>query len=179
MSKRKKIVLGIVILVILAAVGGSMTGDESKKETKPVVVEKAKEKEKEKEEPVEIIEEPSFTLDNQFETKKFYMTVGNLRELEDLLGDAVWVFDVEIVSKKDNFTYTGSFQGVTEDNEVVSDTFALLGDDLGDPIFSALGKKLDTGQKLKGYLSFKTEISVLEITSSAFDSGKIEININN
>lgn len=164
----------LIVIVVLAGIGGAFDDDEpTKKEDSPATSDKA---ETPKEEPKE--EQTVFKLEETISYKDFDITIGNQREVSGITGDVYTIFDVDIIAKKDNFSFFGDFQGVTDDNEVVSDTIAFVSDDLGDPVATAFTKTLDTDQKLRGYLAFDKEISKLEVTSSAFSNKKITIDLD-
>ncbi len=164
----------LILIVVIGGIGGALGDDEpTKKDDSPATSDKA---ETPKEEPKE--EQTAFKLEETISYKDFDITIGNQREVSGITGDVYIVFDVEIVAKKDGFSFFGDFQGITDDNEVVSDTIAFVSDDLGDPVATAFTKKLDTDQKLRGYLAFDKEISKLEVTSSAFSNKKITIDLD-
>lgn len=117
----------------------------------------------------------TFALGEVIEYKDFTITISNKREIVGLANDTYIVFDVEVVSKKDGLSFSGTFQGVTSDNQVVDDTLALTSDDLGDPIMTAFTTKINNGQKIKGYLAFKQPIAKIEMQSSYFSNKTITI----
>lgn len=159
----------IVAVVLIGAFGGS--GDDTpKQDSKPNTADKEKPKKEE--------EKTTFSLGEPISYKDFDITISNQRDVSGITGDNYLVFDVEVVSKKDGFSFFGDFQGVTADNEVVDDAIAFVSDDLGDPISIAFTKDLDTDQKVKGYLAFDKEIVKLELSSSLFSSKKITINLD-
>lgn len=160
----------LVLILVVGAIGGALGDDEpTQKNDTPETSDK---EEKPKEEPT------VYRLNEAISYKDFDITLGNQREISGITGTVYTVFDVEIVSKKDNFSFFGNFQGVTDENEVVSDTIAFVSDDLGDPVTTAFTKKLDTNQKLKGYLAFDKSIAKLEVTSSSFSNKKITIDLD-
>lgn len=160
----------LILIVVIGGIGGALGDDEpTKKDDSPETSDKA-------ETPKE--EQTVFKLEETISYKDFDITIGNQREVSGITGDVYTIFDVDIIAKKDNFSFFGDFQGVTDDNEVVSDTIAFVSDDLGDPVATAFTKTLDTDQKLRGYLAFDKEISKLEVTSSAFSNKKITIDLD-
>jgi len=168
---KHKILTGILVVVLLAAIGSAIGGDDkpssggdisSKGNSK---VEQNKKKE----------EKTEFSVDEVISYKDFDLTFTNQRNINGITDSKYIVLDVTIVSKKDNFTFSGDIQGVTEDNEVVDDTIAFVSDNIGDPIMTAWTKKLNKGQKVSGYVAFDKEISKIEIRSNLFSNDVITL----
>lgn len=164
----------IVAVVLIGAFAGS--GDDTPKQDKNP--DTAQKEDPKKEEPKKEEEKTTYTLNEVISYKDFDITISNQRDVSGITGDSYILFDVEVVSKKDGFSFFGDFQGVTADNEVVDDTIAFVSDDLGDPISIAFTKTLDTDQKVKGYLAFDKEIDKLELSSNLFSSKKITIDLD-
>jgi len=100
----------------------SSGGDVSSKEVSSKEnVEKGKEKEEKKTE---------FKVDEVISYKDFDLTFTNQRNISGITDSEYIVLDVTVVSKKDNFTFFGDIQGVTDDNEVVDDTIAFVSEDI-------------------------------------------------
>ena len=167
---KHKILTGILVVVLLAAIGSAIGGDDkpssggdisSKGNSK---VEQNKKKE----------EKTEFSVDEVISYKDFDLTFTNQRNINSITNKYI-VLDVTIVSKKDNFTFSGDIQGVTEDNEVVDGTIAFVSDNIGDPIMTAWTKKLNKGQKVSGYVAFDKEISKIEIRSNLFSNDVITL----
>ena len=165
---RHKIITGILILALLAGIGGALGGDDEP--SSGGVVEKTEDAETEEKE--EITE---FKVGEVISNKEFDLLFDNQRTINGITGDTYLVLDVTITSKKDNFNFFGDIQGVTDDNEVVGDTIAFVEEDLGDPITTAWTKTLNEGQKATGYLSFDKEIQRIEIRSSFFSNDVISV----
>jgi len=168
---KHKILTGILVVVLLAAIGSAIGGDDkpssggdisSKGNSK---VEQNKKKE----------EKTEFSVDEVISYKDFDLTFTNQRNINGITDSKYIVLDVTIVSKKDNFTFSGDIQGVTEDNEVVDGTIAFVSDNIGDPIMTAWTKKLNKGQKVSGYVAFDKEISKIEIRSNLFSNDVITL----
>lgn len=157
-----------LILVLFVGAIASGSGDDTPKSGGQTDTGKETEKE----------EKTVFKLDEVISYKDFDLIVSNQREVKGLGSDVYTVFDVEVISKKDGFSFFGDFQGVNSDNEVISNTIAFVSDDLGDPVSIAFTKTLDTDQKLKGYVAFDKPISKLELMSSAFSNKKITIELD-
>lgn len=173
---KHKILTGILVVVLLAAIGSGIGGDDkpssggdisSKGNSK---VEQNEKKEDEKKE-----EKTEFSVDEVISYKDFDLTFTNQRNINGITDSKYIVLDVTIVSKKDNFTFSGDIQGVTEDNEVVDDTIAFVSDNIGDPIMTAWTKKLNKEQKVSGYVAFDKEISKIEIRSNLFSNDVITL----
>lgn len=173
---KHKILTGILVVVLLAAIGSGIGGDDkpssggdisSKGNSK---VEQNEKKEDEKKE-----EKTEFSVDEVISYKDFDLTFTNQRNINGITDSKYIVLDVTIVSKKDNFTFSGDIQGVTEDNEIVDDTIAFVSDNIGDPIMTAWTKKLNKEQKASGYVAFDKEISKIEIRSNLFSNDVITL----
>lgn len=173
---KHKILTGILVVVLLAAIGSGIGGDDkpssggdisSKGNSK---VEQNEKKEDEKKE-----EKTEFSVDEVISYKDFDLTFTNQRNINGITDSKYIVLDVTIVSKKDNFTFSGDIQGVTEDNEVVDDTIAFVSDNIGDPIMTAWTKTLNKDQKASGYVAFDKEISKIEIRSNLFSNDVITL----
>lgn len=123
-------------------------------------------------------EKTEFELEEVISYKDFDLIFKNQREVEGITSDDSYlVFDVTITSKKDDLRFTGDIQGVTEDNEVIGDTLAFVSEDLGDTIMTVWTKKLNEGQKAKGYVAFDREIKKLEVRSNSFKNDVITVNV--
>lgn len=173
----------LIILLIGVAVAAMDDGVSPSGETSPetvAVVDKEK-PEDEKEEAPEVIEEKTeFALGEIIPNKQFDIVIDNARWYPDLFGesDAYLVADVTITSKKDGFSFFGDMQGVTSDNEVISGTLPFVDADLGEPIMVVFTKKLNDGQKAKGYIAFERDIEFIELRSSMFSNKSIKIRMN-
>ena len=64
-------------------------------------------------------------MDEVISYKDFDLTFTNQRNINGITDSKYIVLDVTIVSKKDNFTFFGDIQGVTDDNEVVDDKMCI------------------------------------------------------
>jgi hypothetical protein len=172
---KHKIITGILVILLLAALGGVMGGDDkpssggdvsSKEVSSKENVEKGKEKEEKKTE---------FKVDEVISYKDFDLTFTNQRNISGITDSEYIVLDVTVVSKKDNFTFFGDIKGVTDDNEVVDDTIAFVSEDIGDPVATAWTKKLNKDQKISGYVAFDKEISKIEVRGNLFSNDVITI----
>ena len=174
---KHKILTAFLVIVVLVAVSG-LAGDSD--EPKAVTPETSGDEtaEVEKNEVAKDEAKTEFQLGELISYKNFDLLVDNKREVAGLTDTVYTVFDITVTSKKDNFQFTGSCQGETADNEVLDDTIAFVSDDLGDPVMTSFMKKLDNGQKSKGYLAFDKDFNKLEIRSNAFASDKIIVIVN-
>lgn len=164
---KHKILTGILVVVLLAAIG-SATGGDDKPSSGGDITSKGNSKVEQNEKKEEKTE---FSVDEVISYKDFDLTFTNQRNI----NSKYIVLDVTIVSKKDNFTFFGDIQGVTEDNEVVDNTILFAEDNIGDPITTAWTKKLNKGQKVSGYVAFDKEISKIEIRSNLFSNDVITL----
>lgn len=177
---KHKIITGILILIVFSVIATS-GGDDKPTSGGDDKTTSAGSKEIAKGETNKVKEEvqTEFKLDEVIEYKDFSLVFNNPREVSSLTGsDKYLVFDVTITSKKDDFTFFGDIQGVTEDDEVVDDTIAFVNEDLGDPIATAWTKTLNSGRKAKGYVAFDKEIDKIEVRSSIFKNDAIIINLD-
>ncbi|MDD3840628.1 MAG: zinc ribbon domain-containing protein [Clostridia bacterium] len=176
---KHKIITGILVIVLLAALSGVIGGDDkpssggdisSKENSKTEEnVEKGKEKEEKKTE---------FKVDEVISYKDFDLIFTNQRNISGINDSEYIVLDVTVVSKKDNFNFFGDVQGVTDDNEVVDNTIAFVEEDLGDPITTAWTKTLNKHQKASGYVAFDKKINKIEIRSDLFSNDVISVIVN-
>jgi hypothetical protein len=168
---KHKILTGILVVVLLAAIGSAIGGDDKPSSGGDISSKgNSKVEQNEKKE-----EKTEFSVDEVISYKDFDLTFTNQRNINGITDSKYIVLDVTIVSKKDNFTFSGDIQGVTEDNEVVDDTIAFVSDNIGDPIMTAWTKKLNKGQKVSGYVAFDKEISKIEIRSNLFSNDVITL----
>lgn len=163
----------LILVLVIGGIGSTLGDDEPNSGGQADSSEK--DEDTSKETPKE--EKSTFSLGEIISYKDFDLIITNQREVEGFTDGKYIVFDVEVISKEDNFTFFGTFQGVTEDNEVVSDTIPFVEDDLGDPITISFTKSLDKEQKAKGYLAFDKTISKIEVSSSFFSNKKITVNL--
>ena len=167
---KHKILTGILVVVLLAAIGSAIGGDDKPSSGGDISSKgNSKVEQNEKKE-----EKTEFSVDEVISYKDFDLTFTNQRNINSITNKYI-VLDVTIVSKKDNFTFFGDIQGVTEDNEVVDGTIAFVSDNIGDPIMTAWTKKLNKGQKVSGYVAFDKEISKIEIRSNLFSNDVITL----
>lgn len=171
---KHKILTVFLIVFVLAAVT-TLTGDSDKPEKSTQENTGKETAEVEKDEVIKDEDKTEFQLGEVISYKNFDLLVDNKREVAGITDTVYTIFDVTITSKKDNFSFTGSFQGETGDNEIIDDTIAFVSDDLGDPVMTSFIKTLDKGQKSKGYLAFDKEFEKLEIRSNIFENKKITI----
>jgi len=168
---KHKILTGILVVVLLAAIGSAIGGDDKPSSGGDISSKgNSKVEQNEKKE-----EKTEFSVDEVISYKDFDLTFTNQRNINGITNSKYIVLDVTIVSKKDNFTFFGDIQGVTEDNEVVDDTIVFVSDNIGDPITTAWTKKLNKGQKVRGYVAFDKEISKIEIRSNLFSNDVITL----
>ena len=168
---KHKILTGILVVVLLAAIGSAIGGDDKPSSGGDISSKgNSKVEQNEKKE-----EKTEFSVDEVISYKDFDLTFTNQRNINGITNSKYIVLDVTIVSKKDNFTFFGDIQGVTEDNEVVDDTIVFVSDNIGDPITTAWTKKLNKGQKVSGYVAFDKEISKIEIRSNLFSNDVITL----
>ncbi len=174
---RHKIITGILVIVLLAGIGGAMGGDDKPSSSGTTVdtgaiktTEDTVKKEKE--------EKTEFKVGEIISYKDFDLVFENQREITDITNDTYLILDVTITSKKDNFTFFGDVQGVTDDNEVVNNTIAFVGENLGDPIMIAWTKTLNKDQKASGYLAFDKKINKIEIRGNLFSNDVISVIVN-
>ena len=168
---KHKILTGILVVVLLAAIGSAIGGDDKPSSGGDISSKgNSKVEQNEKKE-----EKTEFSVDEVISYKDFDLTFTNQRNINGITDSKYIVLDVTIVSKKDNFTFSGDIQGVTEDNEVVDGTIAFVSDNIGDPITTAWTKKLNKGQKVRGYVAFDKEISKIEIRSNLFSNDVITL----
>ena len=172
---KHKILTFILVVGVLAVVSTALGGGDDEPKTITPGNSGDETAEVEKEEVSKDEDKTEFQLGEVISYKKFDLLVDNNREVPGLADRVYTIFDVTITAKKDNVQFSGSFQGETEDNEIIEDTLALVSDDLGDPVMTSFMKKLDNGQKAKGYLAFDKNFKKLEIRSNAFASDKILI----
>ena len=170
---KHKIITGILVIILLAALGGVMGGDDKPSSGGEVSSKENVEKGKEKEE-----KKTEFKLDEVISYKDFDLTFTNQRNISGITDSEYIVLDVTVVSKKDNFTFFGDIQGVTDDNEVVDDTIAFVSENIGDPVATAWTKKLNKDQKVSGYVAFDKEISKIEVRGNLFSNDVITIIID-
>lgn len=170
---KHKIITGILVIILLAALGGVMGGDDKPSSGGDVSSKENVEKGKEKEE-----KKTEFKVDEVISYKDFDLTFTNQRNISGISDSEYIVLDVTVVSKKDNFTFFGDIQGVTDDNEVVDDTIAFVSEDIGDPVATAWTKKLNKDQKISGYVAFDKEISKIEVRGNLFSNDVITIIID-
>lgn len=171
---KHKIFSVVLVLILFGGLATAFGGDDSNPTSGGVTSNKDSESniDEENEEKIE------FSIGETISFDDFDLTLSNQRDV-DGYSDTYTVFDVEIISKKDGFTFFGSFQGVTYDNEVIDDTIAITEIDLGDYIGTSFTKDLDKDQKAKGYLAFDREIEFIELSSSLFSKEKIKIVLDN
>lgn len=167
---KHKIITGILVIILLAALGGVMGGDDKPSSGGDVSSKENVEKGKEKEE-----KKTEFKVDEVISYKDFDLTFTNQRNISGITDSEYIVLDVTVVSKKDNFTFFGDIQGVTDDNEVVDDTIAFVSENIGDPVATAWTKKLNKDQKVSGYVAFDKEISKIEVRGNLFSNDVITI----
>lgn len=168
---KHKILTGILVVVLLAAIGSAIGGDDKPSSGGDISSKgNSKVEQNEKKE-----EKTEFSVDEVISYKDFDLTFTNQRNINGITNSKYIVLDVTIVSKKDNFTFFGDIQGVTEDNEVVDNTIVFVSDNIGDPITTAWTKKLNKGQKVSGYVAFDKEISKIEIRSNLFSNDVITL----
>ena len=170
---KHKIITGILVILLLAALGGVMGGDDKPSSGGEVSSKENVEKGKEKEE-----KKTEFKLDEVISYKDFDLTFTNQRNISGITDSEYIVLDVTVVSKKDNFTFFGDIQGVTDDNEVVDDTIAFVSENIGDPVATAWTKTLNKDQKVSGYVAFDKEISKIEVRGNLFSNDVITIIID-
>lgn len=157
---KHKIITGILVILLLAALGGVMGGDDKPSSGGDVSSKEVSSK---------------FKVDEVISHKDFDLTFTNQRNISGITDSEYIVLDVTVVSKKDNFTFFGDIQGVTDDNEVVDDTIAFVSEDIGDPVATAWTKKLNKDQKISGYVAFDKEISKIEVRGNLFSNDVITI----
>lgn len=167
----KKWWLYLILVIVIGGIGSAMGDDTPKTGGQADTSNKQEEKPKEE-------AKTEFSLGEVISYKDFDLVISDKREIAGITGDEYTIFDVIVTSKKDGFSFFGDFQGVSAENEVISNTIAFVSEDLGDPISIAFTKSLDTDQKAKGYLAFDKPITKLEITSSAFSKKKITIDLD-
>jgi len=167
----------IAIIVVLGVGLGSGDEEPTSGGSKADSGSSENQEEEEKEEGQE--EQEEFKIGETISYKDFDLIFENQREVEEITGNGSYlVLDVTINSKKDNLRFTGDVQGVTDDNEVISDTIPFVEEDLGDSIMAIWTKKLNDGQKAKGYIAFDKEIDIIEIRSNAFKNDVITVTLD-
>lgn len=166
---RHKILTGILVIIIIAAIG-AMGGNDKPSSGGTKDVSKTTEQQEEKTE---------FTVGEIISYKDFDLIFENQRELTSMTGDETYlVLDVTITSKKDDFNFFGDIQGVTDDNEVVDNTIPFVEENIGDMIATAWTKTLNDGQVAKGYVAFDKSIDKIEVRSSFFTNDVITIKLD-
>lgn len=163
----------LAIIVVIAVIGGS---DDKKPESggsKTSAKDSGKVEEQKKGEEEEQTE---FAVGEIISYKDFDLIFENQRKVKEAFGDKEYlILDVTIRSKKDDFTFFGDIQGVTDGNEIVDDTIAIVEEDLGDTIMTAWTKTLNEEQKAKGYVAFDKDIEKIEIRSNVFKKDVISV----
>ena len=161
----------IVIVVILVIGLGSQLASPSKEiKSENSITEKESED-------VVTEEKTEYNLGEIISTKDFDLIFDNARIVNDFSGKENLVIDVTIQSKKDNYSFLGDIQGVTSDNEIIDTALLITNEDLGDPIGTVWTKKLNTGQKAKGYVGFDKNINKMELRSNMFQNDVLTINL--
>lgn len=177
---KHKIITGILVIVLLAGIGGAIGGNDepsssgTTEDTEAIKTTRDTEKTKTKEKE----EKTEFKVGEIISYKDFDLVFENQREITGITNDTYLTLDVTIISKKDNFSFFGDVQGVTDDNEVVDNTIAFVEEDLGDPIMTAWTKTLNKDQKASGYLAFDKKINKIEIRSNLFSNDVISVIVN-
>lgn len=169
---RHKILTGILVFVILASIGGGKS--ETVKPNSGGNISTNKNIKVESDDK-EVEGKTEFSVDEIISYNDFDLIFTNQRTISGISDSEYIVLDVIIESKKDNFNFIGDIQGVTDSNEVVEDTIALISDDIGDPIMTAWTKTLNKGQKATGYVAFDREINKIEVRSNQFLNDVISI----
>lgn len=167
---KHKILTGIVVIIIIAAMASMGGNDEPSSGGTKEVSNKEEKEQKEKTE---------FQVGEIISYKDFDLVFENQRQLKSITDSETYqVLDVTITSKKDDFSFFGDIQGVTEENEVVDDTVPFVEEDIGDMIATAWTKTLNDGQVAKGYVAFDREVDIIEIRSNSFTNDVITIKVD-
>lgn len=165
------VILVIVVISLFSNLGKNKKEEVSKLDESPKTQQSNTNKDTENKE-----EKSEYNLGEVISTEDYDIIVENERNVEGY-GKTYQVFDVTITSKKDNKSFLGNIQGVTEENEVIDSDVVISDEDLGDMITTAWSKKLNSGQKAKGYLAFDRDVVEIELRSNYFINDVIKIKV--